>query len=157
MKHNAVPQISHPLHVLALGFGSGRAPVAPGTFGTLAAIPLFLLLAQLPLSAYLLVLALICVAGIFICGKTARDWGVHDHSAIVWDEFAGFLLTMTAAPCHWLWIMLGFGLFRLFDIWKPFPIGRLDAEVNGGLGIMLDDLVAGLYALLCLQIILYFS
>lgn len=157
MKHNAVPQIRHPIHFLALGFGSGRASVAPGTFGTLAAIPLFLLLAQLPLSAYLLVLALICVAGFFICGKTARDWGVHDHSAIVWDEFAGFLLTMTAAPCHWLWIMLGFGLFRLFDIWKPFPIGLLDAEVDGGLGIMLDDLVAGLYALLCLQIILYFS
>ncbi|HEX4974955.1 MAG TPA: phosphatidylglycerophosphatase A [Pseudomonadales bacterium] len=157
MKHNTVPQIGHPIHFLALGFGSGLAPVAPGTFGTLAAIPLFLLLAQLPLSAYLLTLALICLAGIFICGKTARDWGVHDHSAIVWDEFAGFLLTMTAAPRHWLWIMLGFGLFRLFDIWKPFPIGLLDAEVDGGLGIMLDDLVAGLYALLCLQTILYLS
>lgn len=147
----------HPVHFLALGFGSGAAPFAPGTFGTLAAIPLFLLLAQLSLSTYLACLLVICLAGVWICDKTAHDWGVHDHSAIVWDEFAGFLLTMTAAPLQWEWIVLGFLLFRLFDIWKPFPIGLLDRDVGGGLGIMLDDLVAGLYALIILHLVIYFT
>ena len=155
---NTIPEgsLRHPVHFLALGFGSGAAPFAPGTAGTLAAIPLYLLLAQLPLSAYLALLAVICLSGIWICGKTAKDWQVHDHSAIVWDEFAGFLVTMIAAPVSWVWVILGFLLFRLFDIWKPYPINLLDKHVSGGFGIMIDDILAGLYSLVILQFLIYF-
>ena len=153
---NIAPEgsLRHPIHFLALGFGSGTAPFAPGTFGTLAAIPLFLVLGQFALQTYLIILLVITLAGIWICGKTAHDWGIHDHSAIVWDEFAGFLVTMIAAPMEWKWIVIGFLLFRLFDIWKPYPIKMLDAEVSGGFGIMVDDLVAGLYALIILQLLI---
>ncbi len=145
--------LSNPVHFLALGFGSGLAPRAPGTFGTLAAIPLFLLVSGLPLPAYLLLTLLACVAGVWICGRAARDFGVHDHPAIVWDEIAGFLVTMIAAPAGLLWIVLGFLLFRVFDILKPWPIGWLDRRVDGGLGIMLDDIVAGVFAAVVLQVL----
>ena len=144
------PDLRNPVHLLAFGFGSGLAPVAPGTFGTLAAIPFYLLMARLPLAGYLLVLLLVILAGIRICGRASRDLGVHDHPGIVWDEFAGFFVTMIAAPPGWPWILAGFALFRFFDILKPWPIGWLDRRVGGGLGIMLDDLVAGLYAWLLL-------
>ena len=105
---NSIPEgsLRHPVHFLALGFGSGAAPFAPGTFGTLAAIPLFLILGQLALQTYLIILLVITLAGIWICGKTAHDWGTHDHPAIVWDEFAGFLVTMIAAPIEWKWIVV---------------------------------------------------
>ncbi|MCK8517310.1 phosphatidylglycerophosphatase A [Methylonatrum kenyense] len=146
-------RLSQPVHFLALGFGSGLAPRAPGTFGTLAAIPLYLLIAGLPLAAYLVLTLIACVAGIWICGRAARDFGVHDHPAIVWDEIAGFLVTMIAAPAGVLWIVLGFLLFRLFDILKPWPINWLDRRVGGGLGIMLDDIVAGVFAAVALQVI----
>ncbi|HIE54618.1 MAG TPA: phosphatidylglycerophosphatase A [Chromatiaceae bacterium] len=147
------PDLKNPLHLLAFGFGSGLAPVAPGTFGTLAAIPLYLLMAQLPLAGYLLVLLLVILVGIPVCAHASRDLGVHDHPGIVWDEFAGFFLTMSAAPAGWPWILAGFALFRFFDIFKPWPIGWLDARVGGGLGIMLDDLLAGLYAWLVLRLL----
>jgi len=146
------PDLKNPVHLLAFGFGSGLAPVAPGTFGTLAAVPLYLTMARLPLAAYLAVLAVVILAGIWICGRTSRDLGVHDHGGIVWDEFAGFLVTMTAAPAGWPWVVAGFLLFRLFDILKPWPIGWLDRRVKGGLGIMLDDLLAGLYGWVVLQL-----
>ena len=149
------PNLKNPYHLLAFGFGSGLAPVAPGTFGTLAAVPFYLLMAQLPLAGYLAVLALVILAGIPICGRTSRDLGVHDHGGIVWDEFAGFLLTMTAAPLAWQWLVAGFLLFRLFDILKPWPIGWLDRRVGGGLGIMLDDLLAGAFAWLALQFLVH--
>jgi len=145
------PDLGNPVHLLAFGLGSGCVPRAPGTFGTLMAVALYLPLARLDLPWYLAVLVVASVAGIWICGRTSRDLGVHDHGGIVWDEFAGFWLTMTAAPPGWPWIIAGFLLFRLFDIWKPWPIGWLDRRVGGGLGIMLDDLVAGLFALLVLQ------
>ncbi len=148
--------MGNPVHFLAFGFGSGLVPFAPGTFGTLAAIPLYLLMQHLPLAVYLALLVVICVAGIWICGKSSQMLGVHDHSGIVWDEFAGYLVTMIAAPNHWVWMLAGFVLFRLFDIWKPWPISLLDKKVQGGLGIMLDDIVAGLFALLCLQIFIYY-
>lgn len=135
-----------PGHLLALGFGSGLAPRAPGTFGTLAAIPVYLLCAQLPLLAYLLVIAATFVMGVYLCGRTARALGVHDHPGIVWDEVVGYLLTMAFAPPGWQWVVAGFVCFRLFDIWKPWPIRVLDRSVHGGLGIMLDDLLAGLVA-----------
>ncbi|HTR01536.1 MAG TPA: phosphatidylglycerophosphatase A [Candidatus Acidoferrum sp.] len=145
------PDLANPVHLLALGFGSGLAPKAPGTFGTLAAIPFYLLLALLPLPVYLLVLIVAFGFGIYICGKTARDLGVHDHGGIVWDEFVGLWLTMVAAPPAWPWIVAGFLLFRLFDIVKPFPISYLDRHIKGGLGIMIDDALAGTFAWLCLQ------
>lgn len=147
--------LGNPVHFLALGFGSGLAPRAPGTFGTLAAIPVYLLVAGLPLVAYLLLTLLACVAGIWICDRAARDFGVHDHPAIVWDEIAGFLVTMIAAPAGVLWIVLGFLLFRFFDILKPWPIGWLDRRVDGGLGIMLDDIVAGVFAAVVLQVLFW--
>ncbi|WP_246499415.1 phosphatidylglycerophosphatase A family protein [Thiothrix unzii] len=147
--------LTSPVHFLAFGFGSGLSPKAPGTMGTLAAIPLYLLLMNLPLTSYLLAVLLISVAGIWICGESSRRLGVHDHGGIVWDEFAGFLLTMTAAPQGWAWIVLGFALFRLFDIWKPWPVRVADRQLHGGLGIMLDDILAGIYAWLVLQAVAY--
>lgn len=147
--------LTSPVHFLAFGFGSGLSPKAPGTMGTLAAIPLYLLLMNLPLTGYLLAVLLISVAGVWICGESSRRLGVHDHGGIVWDEFAGFLLTMTAAPQGWAWIVLGFALFRLFDIWKPWPVRVADRQLHGGLGIMLDDILAGIYAWLVLQAVAY--
>ncbi|GAA4651707.1 phosphatidylglycerophosphatase A [Kistimonas scapharcae] len=148
-------RLSNPVHFLAFGLGSGLAPKAPGTFGTLAAIPLYLLLSHLSLPMYALVLVLASLLGIWLCGKTAKDLGVHDHPGIVWDEFCGYWLTMLAAPSGWLWIIVGFILFRLFDIWKPWPISLADQRVPGGMGIMVDDLIAGLYALMVMQVIVF--
>lgn len=158
MKRNRVPASvwRNPAHFLACGFGSGAAPVAPGTFGTLAAIPLYLLLEPLALWTYLAVTTLLFLVGIGLCDTTARDFGVHDHGGIVWDEIVGYLVTMIAAPPGWIWIVLGFFLFRFFDILKPWPIRRLDRGVGGGLGIMVDDLLAGVYAALALNLIARF-
>jgi phosphatidylglycerophosphatase A len=128
--------------------------VAPGTAGTLVAVPLFCVAAELPLAGYLLLTALMFVAGIAICGAAARALGVHDHGGIVWDEITGYFVTMLAVPAHWVWVAVGFVLFRLFDIWKPWPIRWLDRRVSGGLGIMLDDVLAGLYAAALLQLAL---
>jgi phosphatidylglycerophosphatase A len=152
---NKVPPsvFSNPVHFLAFGLGSGAVPKAPGTAGTLAAVPLYLLLNQLPLTGYLLVLLLAFGAGIYLCGRTAQDLGVHDHGGIVWDEFVGFWLTMLVAPPGWQWVLAGFVLFRLFDIVKPFPINWFDRHIKGGLGIMLDDALAGSFAWLCLQLL----
>ena len=147
--------LSNPVHFLAFGFGSGLAPFAPGTFGTLAAIPLYLLMQPLSLTMYLIVTAVVCVVGIWICDRSSEMLGVHDHSGIVWDEFAGYFVTMIAAPAGWLWVIIGFALFRLFDIWKPWPISVLDKQVHGGLGIMVDDILAGVFAAVCLQLLAY--
>jgi phosphatidylglycerophosphatase A len=145
------PALGNPVHLLAFGFGAGCSPKAPGTMGTLLAVGIYLPLSQLSLTVYLAVLVAVILGGIWLCDKAARDLGVHDHPGIVWDEIAGYLLTMVAAPRGWLWIGLGFALFRLFDIWKPWPISWLDRRIGGGFGIMLDDLVAGVFAALCLQ------
>jgi phosphatidylglycerophosphatase A len=147
--------LSNPVHFLALGFGSGLAAKAPGTFGTLAAIPLYLVLSQFSLSIYLAVTLVSIIVGIYICDKAAKDMGVHDHGAIVWDEVAGLLITLIAAPAGWVWLVLGFGFFRFFDIIKPWPIKWLDAKVEGGFGIMIDDVLAGIFAAICLQITAY--
>ncbi len=145
--NNVPPSVwRNPTHFLAFGFGSGAAPFAPGTFGTLAAIPIYLLLQDLSWYSYLLVVSVGFAWGVSLCGRTAADIGVHDHSGIVWDEFIGYLLTMFMAPTGWLWVVVGFLLFRVFDILKPWPINRLDREVHGGLGIMLDDVLAGIFA-----------
>lgn len=148
--------LSHPLHLLSLGFGSGLSPVAPGTCGTLLAIPPYLLLAHLSLPYYLLAVLLAFVAGVYLCGYTSAALGVHDHPGIVWDEFVGFWITMIAVPPTWQWILAGFVLFRLFDIVKPWPVKVADAKMKGGLGIMFDDVLAGVYALVGLQLAIKF-
>lgn len=149
--------LKHPIHFLALGFGSGLAPKAPGTFGTLMAVPLYLLIEPLNIEYYIFVVLLVSLAGIYICDKSASMMGEHDHPGIVWDEFAGYFVTMIAVPFEWVWVLLGFGLFRLFDILKPQPIGWLDKHVKGGLGIMVDDLLAGLMAAGCLHLIIWLT
>ncbi len=140
-----------PVHFLALGFGSGLSPVAPGTFGTLAAIPLYLLLHSFSLPIYLIVTALLAMIGIALCDISARKLGVHDHPGIVWDEVVGYLVTMIGAPTGWHWVFFGFVLFRVFDIIKPWPIRIIDRKIEGGFGIMLDDLLAGAMAALLLK------
>jgi phosphatidylglycerophosphatase A len=142
----ARPDLRNPLHLLAFGFGSGLGPKAPGTFGTLVAVPLYLLIEGLALPVYLALVLAGFLLGIWICGRTSRDLGVHDHSGIVWDEIIGYLLTMTFAPTGWQWVVAGFLLFRLFDILKPWPIRWFDRQVPGGFGIMFDDILAALYA-----------
>ncbi|MFT7005753.1 MAG: phosphatidylglycerophosphatase A [Colwellia sp.] len=147
--------LTQPVQFLALGFGSGLAPKAPGTFGTLAAIPLFLLLTMLmptPLP-YAIAVIVMGFAGIYICGKAADDLGVHDHPAIVWDEFIGFFITMFMVPVSWQSILVGFILFRIFDIFKPWPISFIDKNMTGGSGIMFDDVLAGFFALAIMQLI----
>lgn len=157
LKRNRVDAalLLNPIHFLSLGFGSGLSPYAPGTAGTLAAIPLFWLMAPLRLELYLGLVVLLFIIGIFLCQQTTDKLGAHDHSAIVWDEVVGYLLTMVAVPFDWRWVILGFFLFRLFDVWKPWPVRILDRRVGGGLGIMLDDVGAAVYAALSLQAILY--
>lgn len=145
----------NPLHLLSLGFGSGLAPVAPGTFGTLVAVPFYLLLAQLSLPCYLLAVNLGFAIGVYICQYTSDALGVHDHGGIVWDEFVGYWITMIAVPFAWQWILLGFVLFRGFDIVKPWPVKIADKKIKGGFGIMLDDVLAGLYALACMHLVLW--
>ena len=149
-------KLSNPVHFLALGFGSGLINPAPGTWGTLAAVPVYLLLLfVLPAGfyPYLIVLVASFILGVYLCGKTAHDVGVHDHGAIVWDEFVGLWITMTFIPFTWVNLLIGFVLFRFFDIIKPWPIKLLDKHVHGGFGIMIDDVLAGLFA----WAILYFS
>ncbi|MDX1525510.1 MULTISPECIES: phosphatidylglycerophosphatase A [Pseudidiomarina] len=136
--------LKHPVHFLALGFGSGLLPKAPGTFGTLAAIPLVLAMQYLPSWGYLAVMLLAAWLGIYICQFTAKAMGEHDHPAIVWDEIAGYMIAMYALPATWYNLLAAFVLFRWFDIRKPSVIGWCDRHLHGGLGIMADDLVAGL-------------
>lgn len=141
-----------PAHFLAFGFGSGLSPWMPGTCGTLVAIPIYLLLQYLPLTYYVLVTLVMTVLGFWLCDVSAKKIGVHDYSGIVWDEIVGFLWVMVAVPLHVYWVLLGFILFRVFDIWKPWPIRWLDQKVHGGVGIVVDDLVAALYAWIVLQL-----
>lgn len=146
----------NPVHFAAFGFGSGAAPVAPGTFGTLMAVVLFVLLPPMSWVVYLAFLLLSFAIGVWLCHRTAHDIGVHDHGGIVWDEFVGYWITMFMAPAGWTWIIFGFVLFRFFDIIKPWPIRWLDKNVSGGFGVMIDDVLAGVMALICLQSVAYF-
>ena len=149
-------RLSNPIHLLATGFGSGLAPKMPGTFGTLAAVPFVYLF--LHFSGWVLVAAAVigAIVGVYICDRCAKDMGVHDHGSIVWDEFVGFWLTMSLVPTtDWRALLLGFMLFRFFDIVKPWPIRWLDKKVHGGLGIMLDDIVAGIFSAICLFFIYF--
>jgi len=138
-------------HLFAFGFGSGFAPKAPGTFGTLAAIPVYWLIADLSLPLYVLWLVVTFALGVYWCHKSSEALEVHDHPGIVWDEMVGYWLTMLLAPAGWLWMLIGFVLFRIFDIVKPWPIGWVDRRISGGFGIMFDDILAAIYAWIVLQ------
>jgi len=142
--------LKKPIQMLAFGFGSGLAKKAPGTMGTLAAVPIYYVVATFLVDYYLPILLLVCITGVWICGQAAKELGVHDHGGIVWDEIAGYLLTMYWVGFGWQNMLLGFILFRVFDILKPWPISWIDEKVGGGFGIMLDDLVAALMAAVCL-------
>ena len=139
-----------PVHLLAFGFGSGAASRAPGTWGSLAAIPLWLTIAWLPFAAYWAVIVVAFVVGIWLCGKTATDLKVHDHGGIVWDEFVGMWIALALIPDNIYGVLMAFALFRFFDVVKPWPISWIDRRAPGGLGIMVDDVVAGFMALGCL-------
>lgn len=151
MKTIPAAMLRDPRHFLSLGFGSGLAPKAPGTFGTLAALPCWYVLQLLPTASYIVVLLAAFALGVYLCGETAKALGVHDHGGIVWDEFVGLWIALFLLPSGWYWPLLGFALFRLFDIWKPWPISLLDKNIHGGLGIMIDDVVAGFYAFFVIQ------
>ena len=143
--------LANPIHLLAFGFGAGLSPKAPGTMGTVVAVLIYLVLPSMPPIIYAGLILLSFIFGIWICGKTAEDLGVHDHGGIVWDEFVGYWITMFMAPNGLFWVLLGFVLFRLLDIFKPWPIKWADKELAGGLGIMLDDVLAGIMAALCMR------
>jgi phosphatidylglycerophosphatase A len=136
----------NPVLFLAFGFGSGLSRLMPGTMGTLAAIPVYLLFIQTNFWLYSVLTLLVMVAGVWICDAAAKKLGVHDFGGIVWDEIAGFLITMWWVPFSWYAVFLGFVFFRVFDILKPWPINWIDRKVDGGLGIMLDDVIAGIMA-----------
>ena len=143
----------NPIHFFAYGFGSGAVPKAPGTAGTLVAVIIYLLLPQISPLIYVSLLLISFVFGVWICGKTAQDIGIKDPSGIVWDEFVGYWITMFMAPSGWVWVIIGFVLFRLLDIVKPWPIKWADKQIGGGMGIMLDDVLAGIMAALSIQAI----
>ena len=144
-----------PSSFLGLGFGFGLFLRAPGTFGTMAALPIYWLMNHLPFVTYLIILLITFIVGIWTCQKAA-DWLEEDDpSAVVWDEITGYLVTMVVAPSNWQWMLIGFILFRFFDIFKPWPIGYVDRRLHGGLGIMLDDVIAGALASTIMQCLCY--
>ncbi|GLS27886.1 phosphatidylglycerophosphatase A [Marinibactrum halimedae] len=145
--------LTNPWHFFAFGFGSGLSPKAPGTVGTLAAIPLWWAMQSLPFGVLVGIITVSFVLGVWVCAQSSRQLQVHDHPGIVWDEFVGYWITMLAAPKEWWWIIVGFGLFRFFDIIKPWPIGWVDRRVKGGFGIMVDDAIAGILAALVLYML----
>jgi len=139
--------VSHPAHFIALGFGSGLAPWAPGTFGTFAGWILYLVLALVLPPVVIAFLAIpLFFLGVWACDVTARDMGVQDPGAIVWDEVVAFLPLAAISSAVWWLQLVAFALFRLFDIWKPYPIKLVEKNVKGGMGVMLDDVLAAAYA-----------
>jgi phosphatidylglycerophosphatase A len=139
--------VSHPAHFIALGFGAGLSPVAPGTVGTLVAFPLcWLLLQAMPPLAVAFVAIPLFFVGVWACDRTGRDLGVQDHGSMCWDEIVAFLPLAAIASAGWVLQLVAFLLFRLFDIWKPFPIREMERRVKGGFGVMIDDVFAAFYA-----------
>jgi phosphatidylglycerophosphatase A len=145
--------LGSPSGFLAFGFGSGLSPFAPGTMGTLVAIPFIFALKALGEPGFWIVLFLLFLFGVFICGRVSRKLGVHDHGGIVWDEMIGYWLSAAFIPLQWHWLLAAFLLFRFFDIVKPWPIRQLDAKVSGGFGIMIDDVVAALFSMVILAVL----
>ncbi len=144
---------TYPVHFLGYGLGAGLIPFAPGTMGTLVAVALFWTMAPLSAFYYGAITVVLGLAGIFICGQTARDLGLHDPGVIVWDEIVGYLVAMYLLPSDWRWMLAGFVLYRLFDIWKPYPIRLVEQKFGVGGGIMADDIVAGIYTLAILHLV----
>jgi len=157
MRHAPLPATiwRNPIMLMACGLGTGTARFAPGTFGTLVALPLYWLMSGLAAIPYAALTIVLFIIGVGLCSYTSNKLGVHDHPGIVWDEIVGYLVTMYLAPVGITWMLVGFALFRLFDIWKPWPIRWLDAKVEGGFGIMIDDVLAGIYAAIVLQLLYY--
>lgn len=146
--------LSHPAGWIATALGAGLSPKAPGTAGSLVALlPWWFLLHGLSPGVYLAVLVAGFLLGVWACDVSDRRLGMHDQGALVWDEVIGMWITLVAAPLQWWWMIIGFALFRLFDIWKPWPVSWADRRVHGGLGVMLDDVAAGVYALIVLQLV----
>ena len=141
-----------PAGFLAYGFGSGLSPFAPGTAGTLVAVPLAIPLKLLPMAVFWPLILVFLVAGIYLCGVTSKRLGRHDPGGIVWDEMVAYWLSVAFVPLHWAWFVAAFVLFRLFDILKPWPIRLVDKRFGGGAGIMLDDVVAALFTMTVLQL-----
>jgi phosphatidylglycerophosphatase A len=146
-----------PVHFLALGFGSGLSPYAPGTFGTLVALPIAVALMLMPPVPAIAAVVVFIIGGIWLCGESARRLDCHDHPGIVWDEIAAFALLSLVLPWGLAWLFLAFVLFRFFDIVKPWPIRDLDHRLGGGLGIMLDDLMAAVYSALVIELIRFLT
>jgi len=155
MKKPPIKLLLNPVYFLSFGFGTGYSPFAPGTLGTLAGIIIYLLVKDLSITYYLALTIILFVLGIFMCSYTTRALNTDNHPDIVWDEIVGYLITMFYAPSQWWWIVIGFILFRIFDIFKPWPVNLADKRVKGGLGVMLDDIIAGIYSLTIIQIIAY--
>ncbi len=149
--------MKHPLGWLAAGFGAGFSPRAPGTVGSLAALlPWWFLLRELPMPAYLAVLAASFALGVWAAHWVIRRTGIQDPGLVVWDEFVGLWIALAAAPAGWPWVVLAFVAFRVFDIAKPWPVGWADRALHGGFGAMVDDALAGLYALGVVQALAFF-
>lgn len=142
--------VGSPSGFLAFGFGSGLSPFAPGTMGTLVAVPFIFALKALGNPGFWIALVLLFLLGVYLCGSVSRKLGVHDHGGIVWDEMVGYWLSAAFVPLQWPWLLAAFLLFRFFDILKPWPIRQLDKKVSGGFGIMIDDVVAALFTVLIL-------
>jgi phosphatidylglycerophosphatase A len=142
--------LTTPAGFLAFGFGSGLLTKAPGTMGTLAAVPLAILLKVPGGMLFWLVLLVMFLAGVWLCGLVTKQLGVEDYGGIVWDEIVGYCLTVAFVPLHLGWLLAGFVLFRFFDIVKPWPISELENTFEGGIGIMLDDVAAAVYAMILL-------
>ncbi len=151
-KSGAVPEVTlhklvhPPSNLLGFGLGTGLLPFAPGTWGSMVGVALVWALSGFSDFVYLAVTLACFLLGIVICRTAADSLDTHDHPAIVWDEIVGMMITMALIPPDALSLLLGFGLFRLFDILKPWPIRQLDQKIQGGAGIMLDDAVAGILA-----------
>ena len=144
--------LGSPSGFLAFGFGSGLSPFAPGTLGTLVAIPFAFVLKSLPIAVFWIALLLLFLAGVKLCTHVSHKLGVHDHGGIVWDEMVGYWLAVAFLPLQWNWLLAAFVLFRFFDIVKPWPIRQIDRKVGGGFGIMIDDVVAALFTMTLLAI-----
>ena len=142
--------LGSPSGFLAFGFGSGLSPFAPGTMGTLVAIPFIFALRELGNPGFWIALLIMFLLGVQMCERVSQKLGVHDHGGIVWDEMVGYWLAAAFVPLQWPWLLAAFLLFRFFDIVKPWPIRQLDKKVAGGFGIMIDDVVAALFTVIIL-------
>jgi len=136
----------NPIHFIACGFGVGTIPIMPGTFGTGLGVVLYFMLAKMSLPFYLTINVLLLLTGVYLCGKINRDLKTEDHPAAVWDELASFPLVMIGVPQQLTYLIAGFILFRFFDIYKPIPIRWVDRHIHGGVGVMLDDVLAAFFA-----------